>query len=112
MTHIDPVCGMTVNPDTAAGKSERGGNTYYFCSKGCKTRFDANPERYLAPGATHDPMASPIALLRPAHSPGGALPSRQMERPASAGPGGKWTCPMHPEVVRDGPGTCPICGMA
>jgi P-type Cu+ transporter len=45
---IDPVCGMTVEPETAAGQSEYGGQTYYFCSPGCKDSFDADPEKYLS----------------------------------------------------------------
>ncbi len=43
----DPVCGMDVDPKTAAGKSEYKGQTYYFCSKGCKASFDKNPEKYV-----------------------------------------------------------------
>ncbi|HKR67133.1 MAG TPA: copper-translocating P-type ATPase [Thermoanaerobaculia bacterium] len=72
---IDPVCGMTVDPATAAGSSERDGVTYYFCSVSCKAKFD------------------------------GAAPAPQKHA-------AEWTCPMHPEVVRDAPGSCPICGMA
>jgi Cu+-exporting ATPase len=82
---IDPVCGMTVDPASAAGSHTHAGQTYYFCSLHCRDRFAADPARYLSP------QAPPPAM------PSGA---------------GKWTCPMHPEIVRDGPGTCPICGMA
>jgi Cu+-exporting ATPase len=84
---IDPVCGMTVEPATAAGSHTHAGQTYYFCSKHCLARFAADPARFLAP---QPPVAPP---------------------PAPA-PGGQWTCPMHPEIVRDAPGSCPICGMA
>jgi Cu+-exporting ATPase len=84
-TVTDPVCGMAVDPARAAGSSEYGGRTYFFCSGGCKAKFDADPRRYLAP--------EPEAVSVPAAK-------------------GGWTCPMHPEVVRDGPGSCPICGMA
>ncbi len=87
--HLDPVCGMTVSKANAAGHHEYKGVTYYFCSKGCLERFKTDPEKYLRP-AVH-PM--------------------QIEAPAPA-PGGEWTCPMHPEVVQKGPGSCPICGMA
>jgi Cu+-exporting ATPase len=80
MTHTDPICGMTVDPARAAGSSTVDGTTYYFCSKGCKAKFDAQ-------------QAAP--------APAPPVPSNA-----------KWTCPMHPEVVRDGPGACPICGMA
>ena len=82
---IDPVCGMTVDPAHAAGSSEYGGTTYYFCNPGCKAKFDAKPEAYL----------------------GGGRPE-----PTPAPAGAEWTCPMHPEIVRDKPGSCPICGMA
>ena len=52
---IDPVCGMTVDPKTAAGKSEYQGKTYYFCSPGCKRAFDKEPQKYLnAKGKEHD----------------------------------------------------------
>lgn len=44
---IDPVCGMEVDPKTAAGSSEYKGNMYYFCSSGCKKQFDRNPEQFL-----------------------------------------------------------------
>jgi P-type Cu+ transporter len=86
---IDPVCGMTVDPAGAAGSHTHAGQTYYFCSRHCLERFAADPSRFLAP---------------PAPPPG----------PATApAPGrGQWTCPMHPEIVRDRPGSCPICGMA
>jgi Cu+-exporting ATPase len=81
---IDPVCGMTVVPERAAGHFEYKGQTYYFCATGCLKRFKADPEKYLAPKA---PAPSPV-------------------------PGTTYTCPMHPEIVRDAPGACPICGMA
>jgi Cu+-exporting ATPase len=83
----DPVCGMTISPDEAVGHVDHAGQTYYFCSQGCLDRFRANPAAFLEPA----PAAPP-----PAPTAGAA----------------KWTCPMHPEIVRDGPGSCPICGMA
>jgi YHS domain-containing protein len=49
MTYKDPVCGMDVDPKTAAGSSEYKGQTYYFCSAGCKKEFDKDPEKYLKP---------------------------------------------------------------
>ncbi len=83
----DVVCGMQVDPAKAAATSEYHGTTYYFCAPGCKTKFDANPSRYLdEPEAPAEPMTAPAAA--------------------------EWTCPMHPEVVRSEPGSCPICGMA
>jgi Cu+-exporting ATPase len=90
----DPVCGMTVDPARAAGVSHYEGHDYYFCSKGCKAKFDASPGQYLTP-------------VRPAPS---ASASHATTVPAQSGM--KWTCPMHPEIVRDAPGSCPICGMA
>src|SRR5215475_7905899 len=88
----DVVCGMMVDPARAAGTTEYGGKTYYFCGKGCKARFDAEPEKYLRPGF-------------------GTRPSTGSE-PRIPTAAGKWTCPMHPEIVRDAPGSCAICGMA
>src|SRR5437588_10976609 len=84
---IDPVCHMTVDPAHPAGTSVYQGKTYYFCSKGCVAKFEAQPEKYLNPQPQQtEPAAAPIAA--------------------------EYTCPMHPEVVRRGPGSCPICGMA
>ena len=84
----DPVCGMEIDAASAAGRSEFAGTTYYFCSASCKQKFDGDPGRYLSGGAKPP---------SPDHEPGsGAL----------------YTCPMHPEIVRDKPGSCPICGMA
>jgi Cu+-exporting ATPase len=83
----DPVCGMTVNPQRAAGSVVHQGQTYYFCSSGCATKFQASPEKYLVPQNAPEPM-----------------------RPEAAGV--EYTCPMHPEVRQLGPGSCPKCGMA
>jgi Cu+-exporting ATPase len=105
--HKDPVCGMTVDPEKAAGKVEHAGKTYYLCSKGCAERFSREPEKFLAaPGtAGMDHRHAP-----PKH---GAM---QHSAPAvSLGADEKkvrYTCPMHPEIIRNGPGSCPICGMA
>ena len=84
----DVVCGMQVDPAKAAGTSEVGGKAYYFCSTGCQARFDADPSNYGV-----SPSSSP-------------LPHRH------TGVSAEYTCPMHPEVVRSEPGSCPICGMA
>src|SRR6185503_18867259 len=88
---IDPVCGMTVDPATAAGSHVHGGLTYWFCSTGCLERFRADPERYLASG-----------------------PDARAHAPATASAEGAsgYTCPMDPEVRQAGPGACPKCGMA
>ena len=82
----DPVCGMTIHPMFAAGSAEHGGIKYYFCSKHCLESFKADPGKYLQPSAA--PAVTEAAA------------------------GAQYTCPMHPEIVRDGPGDCPICGMA
>ncbi|TGD97781.1 heavy metal translocating P-type ATPase [Methylobacterium nonmethylotrophicum] len=83
----DPVCGMSVDPHTAQHRAEHNGHPFYFCSAGCKTKFEADPARYLDP-------ASAVAKAEPV--PEGTI----------------YTCPMHPEVRQVGPGACPICGMA
>src|SRR4051794_30500810 len=86
-TARDPVCGMDVVPGASKGGSaEHAGVTYHFCSPRCRERFVAAPESFLA--------------------------SEPKPAPAPAGADTSWTCPMHPEIVRDGPGACPICGMA
>lgn len=80
----DPVCGMTVDPTKSEHQAEYEGRTFHFCSQGCREKFIADPDRYLA----DEPAAPPSA------------------------PGTIYTCPMHPEVRQDHPGNCPICGMA
>ncbi len=79
----DPVCGMTVNPATAKHRAEHDGRTYHFCGAGCRAKFEADPDKYLKP----DPPPAPIE-------------------------GATYTCPMHPEIRQEGPGSCPKCGMA
>jgi len=97
---IDPVCGMTVDPATAKGGSiEHAGTSYFFCNPRCAEKFRAEPARYLAP--TPAPHASAAHAPPALATPPGLDPS-QLE----------YTCPMHPEVVQRGPGSCPICGMA
>ena len=91
----DPVCGMTVDPASTPHRHETELGVYHFCSESCLTKFAANPDEYLNP-ASQDP-----AVLQPAM---GTLPQ--------AAEGTVWTCPMHPEVRRPGPDSCPICGMA
>jgi P-type Cu+ transporter len=91
----DPVCGMMVDPSTTPHRRDLGEATYHFCSAGCAGKFAADPDRYLNP-ADQDPAVQQPAL--------GSL--------AEAAEGAVWTCPMHPQVRRPGPGSCPICGMA
>ncbi len=79
----DPVCGMAVDPATAQHHVVHEGRDHWFCSAGCRTKFLADPDKYL------NPDSAPSA-------PKGTI----------------YTCPMHPEVRQEGPGSCPICGMA
>ena len=81
----DPVCGMSVDPLTAKHRVTHEGLEYVFCGAGCRAKFLADPDRYLGDALHPEPEATPGAI---------------------------WTCPMHPEIRREGPGTCPICGMA
>ncbi|WP_417525657.1 heavy metal translocating P-type ATPase [Marinovum sp.] len=82
----DPVCGMSVRISDATRIEEHGGETFYFCSDNCQEKFRADPHFYVS-GAS----------------------DKAGQRTAA---GTEWTCPMHPEIVRDEPGACPICGMA
>ncbi|MFO1255399.1 MAG: heavy metal translocating P-type ATPase [Sphingomonadaceae bacterium] len=81
----DPVCGMSVDPATTPHVATHGGAHHYFCSAGCLAKFNADPARYMG-DAPHQTESVPEGAI--------------------------WTCPMHPEVQRPGPGSCPICGMA
>ena len=106
----DPVCGMTVDPATARGGSHvYRGTTYYFCSPGCRQKFAADPETYLAKRAPADDPHG-----HDHHAVKDAAPARPATRPAGESgraPGGTlWMCPMHPEIVQDRPGSCPIVG--
>jgi Cu+-exporting ATPase len=87
---IDPVCGMTVQPATAAGSYEYQGKTYYFCATSCLAKFRAEPIHYLTPSEQHIPRVMPVPS-------GGVL---------------EYICPMDPEVLETQPGACRICGMA
>lgn len=88
--HVDPVCGMTVQPEKAAGSHVHEGKTYYFCSQGCLAKFRDDPSRYLTPPAQRRP--------KPPVVPAGATV--------------EYICPMDPEVLETKPGFCRICGMA
>ncbi|HEX3070956.1 MAG TPA: heavy metal-binding domain-containing protein, partial [Thermoanaerobaculia bacterium] len=118
--HLDPVCGMTVDPEHAAGSSTYRGQTIYFCGLHCKKKFDADPAAYAGDAQPADaaaaetyvcPMDPEMRKDQPGACPkcGMALEPERVSAPAAKV---EWTCPMHPEVVRDGPGSCPICGMA
>ncbi len=121
-TATDPVCGMEVEPTSAAGTHEHDGQTYFFCSQPCLERFRAEPARYVGPAtqepkkpsATRDftcPMHPEVHQTAPGSCPscGMALePAVSMPKATKT----EYVCPMHPEIVRDEPGSCPICGMA
>jgi Cu+-exporting ATPase len=134
---IDPVCGMKVDPAKAAARVEHRGKDYFFCCKGCATKFGADPKKYLAPKAAPQlvqlgaapakpaapissaeaqvkyvcPMDPEVSKLGPGACPkcGMAL---EPEAPAADATKTEYTCPMHPDVVRPEPGSCPKCGMA
>jgi P-type Cu+ transporter len=93
----DPVCGMMVDPRKAAGTVEHAGKAYYFCSARCAERFRAEPEKFLAPPGTAGMQHAGRAQA--SQTPAAKKPIR-------------YTCPMDPEIVQIGPGTCPKCGMA
>ena len=80
----DPVCGMNVNPEKAHFKFGYQNQQYFFCSQKCLESFKQNPDKYLSAQRQIKPMRSAA----------------------------EYTCPMHPEIVQDHPGNCPICGMA
>ncbi|MER8848834.1 MULTISPECIES: heavy metal translocating P-type ATPase [Mesorhizobium] len=81
---VDPVCGMSVDRADARYFVRHEGQGFYFCSAGCKAKFEAAPQTYLGDGPAPAPMPK----------------------------GTQYTCPMHPQIIRDKPGSCPICGMA
>nr|WP_026986033.1 heavy metal translocating P-type ATPase [Fodinicurvata fenggangensis] len=83
----DPVCGMSVNPETAKHSASHQGTAYFFCSARCREKFQAAPEDYLDP-------------------------DKRRKREEAVPAGTIYTCPMHPEIRQEGPGNCPICGMA
>jgi Cu+-exporting ATPase len=135
---IDPVCGMTVDPQRAAGKHEHERQTYYFCSSHCLSKFKEDPGKWVnaqhrghvvaAQGPAHTAPQTPatgapdepvyVCPMDPEvrESKPGACPKCGMAlEPASpVGPATRteYVCPMHPEIVRPEPGSCPICGMA
>jgi len=131
----DPVCGMTVKP-TTPHRTTHAGHDVLFCSAKCKDRFLAEPTKYLPQANADTPSKDPVCGMsvkpttahRAMHAGREVLfcsgrckekflaepaaYTRPMEPVKTAPTGGQYTCPMHPEIVRDGPGSCPICGMA
>ncbi len=126
----DPVCGMIVDPEAGKPKTEHAGHTYHFCSQSCHDKFVRDPDRWLE--AT-DPVCGMKVDRASARyftrhegqgfyfcsagcqkkfesKPAGYLGERPAPEAMAAGT--QYTCPMHPEIIRDKPGSCPICGMA
>jgi Cu+-exporting ATPase len=128
----DPVCGMQVEPQSAAGGSaNHAGQTYYFCSVHCRQAFEKEPTRFLARAAGADsgvkhsaatpsgraPAAMFVCPMHPEvrqQGPGSCPKCGMALEPELPGPAARteYVCPMHPEIVRSEPGSCPICGMA
>ncbi|HTH53577.1 MAG TPA: heavy metal translocating P-type ATPase [Edaphobacter sp.] len=108
----DPVCGMQVKVGTAKWTSEDAGKRWYFCCEGCKKKFEADPGKY--DGSKLADELVEIGGMNPAKAGGccDGVHTVGVKASAVASAAGKYTCPMHPEIVRDGPGSCPICGMA
>ncbi|PBB20946.1 heavy metal translocating P-type ATPase [Mesorhizobium sp. WSM4313] len=126
----DPVCGMTVDPAAGKPTAEHGGRTFHFCSERCRTKFQAEPEGYLT--ATDPVCGMSVDRASAKHfvrhegqgfyfcsagckgkfeaEPAKYLAGRPEPQPMPKGT--QYTCPMHPEIIRDKPGSCPICGMA
>ncbi|TAM81039.1 MAG: heavy metal translocating P-type ATPase [Acidobacteria bacterium] len=124
VTFKDPICGMDVEPATAAGSYEYQGTTYYFCCEPCLEKFRASPEEYIGatkrgprpvdpiPRADYTcPMDPEVHQSKPGACPkcGMALEPATVALPQTKT---QYVCPMHPEVVQDRPGSCPKCGMA
>src|SRR5690349_13083991 len=94
---IDPVCGMTVDKNAPAGTVEFEGRTYFFCSQQCAKKFRDDPKSYLA--RPTQPLTQ-IGIRREPEAAPSTIAARE------------YTCPMHPEIIRAHPGSCPICGMS
>jgi Cu+-exporting ATPase len=108
---------MSVDPANAAAKIDHAGQSYYFCSKGCAQRFAQSPDQYVA-AAIGSRKHSSLPIIQSnavANSTPVAVPnhgSSAKSAPTAASEGVRYTCPMHPQIVHMGPGSCPICGMA
>lgn len=115
----DPVCGMQLKTESAAGSFEHARKTYYFCSAHCLEKFRASPEQYLS-GAGNEKGGAPAAQytcpmhpeVRAPHPDACPKCGMALEPAIAQMSAAQYTCPMHPEIVRDSPGNCPICGMA
>jgi P-type Cu+ transporter len=116
----DPVCHMKVDPAKARAQAEHQGKTYYFCCAGCAQKFQAEPERYLAPKAATGvglvlgaavEKAPPRMTASPSSATAQIAPAPAKPMAAPTVSGAIYTCPMDPEVRQTGPGACPKCGM-
>ena len=96
---IDPVCHMNIEPENAAGKSEHNGKTVYFCSEYCKETFDKDPENFPLEDAVHQQDEHDAGHEHHDHSH------------HDSGSDVVYVCPMHPDVKKMGPASCPTCGM-
>ncbi|MBI1371227.1 MAG: heavy metal translocating P-type ATPase [Phycisphaera sp.] len=112
-TAVDPVCGMTVQIKDGTSSAEHDGQTYYFCCNGCRGRFLDNPQKYLNKPESGEDTQPTGSCCHDKQGHGGHDKHGHAGKPSKpAPPGTKYTCPMHPEIVQDGPGDCPKCGMA
>ncbi|MGH9966778.1 MAG: heavy metal-binding domain-containing protein, partial [Pyrinomonadaceae bacterium] len=130
---IDPVCGMSVSPNSASASYEYNGEKYYFCSAHCLRKFQENPESFLQKAKSSAHPVGDKAESKPAATSAAQTftcpmhPEVRQDKPGSCPKCGmslepvivtapkekvEYTCPMHPQIVRDAPGFCPICGMA
>jgi len=104
---IDPICGMKVRVAPESLRSDYQNKSYYFCSAHCQHKFDNDPAGYIdAAQSTAAPAAGLVTLERP------RIVSQEAQHSPPAAGQGEYTCPMHPEVRKPGPGACPKCGMA
>ncbi len=103
----DPVCGMSIDPASAAVTLEHEGSSYYFCSQHCADRFNAVPQSFIQPLQYNLPKDLSSSVHSPEHA--------EFQHPVQSAPitgANNYTCPMHPEIRQSGPGNCPKCGMA
>jgi Cu+-exporting ATPase len=119
---VDPVCGMKISTEKAAGTQKYNGQTYYFCGRSCAKKFQADPASFGTPkpGSTLQ-SATVVEFTCPMHpevsqeGPGSCPKCGMALEPVTPSAPTKhsdWTCPMHPQISKDGPGQCPLCGMA
>ena len=105
----DPICGMTVDPKSAAGKHEHNGQTYYFCSQHCLAKFKEDPEKWL--DTQHGKHIHGTAS-HAEHAQGETHAAQSSKTAKPDDRVGVYVCPMDPEVRESKPGACPKCGMA